>query len=371
MRMNMQRGTKEDPSHVPSLDALFDDPARNSVADCLCRTGSMDFMMLLRQVGLTAGNLSFHLSRLRSAGFLSIEKGLFENKRRTTIDLTEKGRTAFRQYRNVTGQVPIQLAKRKLRRDPAFKGAEGTREAMPGREGYEFEASAVGARGEKADLLKSLAMFSGLTQEQIADLCRISFERHIGAGQFLYFEGERLGCFYVIIKGKIKILMNSPSGRTVILAFRGPWAVLANLAVFSGDKQYCSAQAVVDSDVLAIKNSDFLSFLSDRPELGYKILQTMLVVAGQRSMRARKQLMELAVEGAEYRIARTLLRLTSEFGPVLSFTREEVAQLAGTSTETAIRFVSALEKKHIVRTGRRAIVILNEGELRRLMGVSF
>ncbi len=66
---------------------------------------SADFLFLQRQTGLTWGNLSSHLSKLENAGYVAVEKEFLDKKPHTTLHLTDKGRTAFQEYRKSMKQV--------------------------------------------------------------------------------------------------------------------------------------------------------------------------------------------------------------------------------------------------------------------------
>lgn len=186
----------------------------------------------------------------------------------------------------------------------------------------------------------------------------------------MYSEGDLLEYFYVVAEGRLKILKHSRSGKDVIVAFSGPGEILGNVLLSSGKPHSYSAQAVLDTKVLAIKSNDLLSFLSSDPEVGFKILRRMLIVVGQRLTSALTRLVGLAAESAERRLAYTLFTLSLELGQTLPFTREEVAQMAGTSTETAIRFVSRLKKAGVVRALRRKILIIDQTKLGLLIGDS-
>lgn len=89
----------EKPNPAGDLDRLLHEPARLSIAAILFVAASADFTYLLRETGLTKGNLSAHLSKLEEAGYIAIEKGFVGKIPRTNCRLTEHGRDAFRAYR--------------------------------------------------------------------------------------------------------------------------------------------------------------------------------------------------------------------------------------------------------------------------------
>lgn len=87
------------------IDKLIHEPARLQILSYLSVVESADFIFLMRQTGLTWGNLSSHMSKLEEAGYLEVEKEFVGKKPHTLLHLTEKGRKAFNDYRHRMQQV--------------------------------------------------------------------------------------------------------------------------------------------------------------------------------------------------------------------------------------------------------------------------
>jgi DNA-binding transcriptional ArsR family regulator len=94
-----------EPPSIPKIDKTIHEPARLIIIAHLFVVESADFLFLQRQTGLTWGNLSSHLSKLENAGYVAIEKEFLDKKPHTTLHLTDKGRTAFKEYRESMKQV--------------------------------------------------------------------------------------------------------------------------------------------------------------------------------------------------------------------------------------------------------------------------
>ncbi|MHB0869224.1 MAG: transcriptional regulator [Chloroflexota bacterium] len=90
---------KEDFRELAGIDRLIHEPARLILLALLYPLESADFLFLLRETGLTRGNLSAHLAKLEEAGYVAVEKGFRGKIPQTTYSLTEDGRAAFRAYR--------------------------------------------------------------------------------------------------------------------------------------------------------------------------------------------------------------------------------------------------------------------------------
>jgi CRP-like cAMP-binding protein len=215
---------------------------------------------------------------------------------------------------------------------------------------------------DRARTLKQSIIFAGLEDDEIMELTRLCTEKYLSTGEYAFWEDDQPDWFYLLAEGKIKVLKHSSTGKDFIIAFFEPGEIFGEVAVFENRAYPASAQAVVDSIALGIRREDFLKFLSRRPEVALRIIN----VLGGRLRMASSRLRDLAGERVEQRLARTLLMLSSKLGPSLPFTRQDIADMAGTTTETAIRFLSSLNARKITRSARGKIVILDELKLKLL-----
>ena len=97
----------DDLPSVKDIDKLIHEPARLMIMSYLYVVESADFLFLMRQTGLTFGNLSSHMTRLENAGYLSVEKEFVGKKPNTKLKLTPEGRDAFNDYRDSMSQIFI------------------------------------------------------------------------------------------------------------------------------------------------------------------------------------------------------------------------------------------------------------------------
>ncbi len=98
-------GQGGDQKPIAEIDKLIHEPARLLIMAYLYVVESADFVFLVRQTGLTWGNLSAHLSKLEAAGYVDIVKEFVGKKPHTMLNLTEEGCAAFREYRQNMKQV--------------------------------------------------------------------------------------------------------------------------------------------------------------------------------------------------------------------------------------------------------------------------
>ena len=171
---------------------------------------------------------------------------------------------------------------------------------------------------DKVQVLRQSFIFSTLNDDELAELASLAIERSFVSNEFIFWDGDAPDWFYIVAKGKVKVLKHSLSGKEFIIAFFGPSEMFGEVAVFE-DKPYpASAQAVVETKVLEIKKEDFLSFLAHRPEVALRIIS----VLGGRLRDAQSRLRDLAAERVEQRLTRILLMLSSKLGTTLPFTRQ-------------------------------------------------
>jgi len=215
---------------------------------------------------------------------------------------------------------------------------------------------------DKAEILKRVPIFSSLPDDELNALANLAVERNFMSNEFIFWEGETPVWFYIVIEGQVKVIKHSSSGREFIIAFFGPGEMIGEVAVFENKPYPASAQSIARTRVIGIRQEAFLAFLASRPQVALRIIN----ILGGRLRDAQTRLRDLAGEKVEQRLASTLLRLSSKLGPTLPFTRQEIADMTGTTTETAIRVMSRLKERGIIRSTRGQILILDKEKLRLL-----
>jgi signal-transduction protein with cAMP-binding, CBS, and nucleotidyltransferase domain len=102
---------------------------------------------------------------------------------------------------------------------------------------------------DKAEILKRSLIFSGLNEEELAEVAGLAIDRSFTSGEFVFWDGDPPNWFYIIAQGRVKVLKHSSLGKEFIIAFFGPGEMFGEVAVFE-DKPYpASAQAVTETEV--------------------------------------------------------------------------------------------------------------------------
>jgi CRP-like cAMP-binding protein len=214
----------------------------------------------------------------------------------------------------------------------------------------------------KAEILKRAPIFSSLSDDELEALSRLAIERDFTPDESIFWEGDTPTWFYIVTEGRVKVIKHSSTGKEFIIAFFGPGEMIGEVAVFENKPYPASAQSIAKTRVIGIRREAFLAFLASRPQVALRIIN----VLGGRLRDAQTRLRDLAGERVEQRLASTLLMLSARLGPTLPFTRQEIADMTGTTTETAIRVMSRLKEGGIIRSTRGKITILNKEKLRLL-----
>jgi|YNPNPStandDraft_1061719.scaffolds.fasta_scaffold118243_1 CRP-like cAMP-binding protein len=217
-------------------------------------------------------------------------------------------------------------------------------------------------KADKGSVLGQALMFSGLAGDELEKLARMAVEKHIKAGEYAFWEGDAPDWFYVVAAGRIRVIKHSPSGKDFIIAFFGPGEMFGEVAVFQDRPYPASAQAAADTTVIGIRKADFLAFLRKNPGTAISIIS----VLGGRLREAQARMKDLAAERAEQRLAWIILMLYNKLGAALPFTRHDIASMAGTTIETAIRVLSRLKESGIIRSSRGRITVAQPERLKLL-----
>ncbi len=212
-------------------------------------------------------------------------------------------------------------------------------------------------------------MFQNATDDDLQMIAASSLPRSIEEGGYFFLQGDPAEYLYVLMAGQVKLMQSNPAGQQVNLRTIYPWQMFGALGAVRAQAIYpASAQALEDSTALAIKSSLLHEMMATRPYLSFDLMN--LMTAYIQEMQARYR--ELATERVEQRIARALLRLTASSGQrvdegiELEFTRQDLAEISGTTLYTVSRVLSDWERRGLVKAGRERVRITQPHGLVRI-----
>lgn len=188
--------------------------------------------------------------------------------------------------------------------------------------------------------------------------------------QVLFSEGTPAAALYLLCHGAVKLFHSDRFGRDSILAIAAPGALLGELALDDCSAMSVSAEAVSEAQVLVLSRERLGDFLRRRPDTSIRFIAAL----SRELAVARRKVRELALKGAEARLAGLLVHLAGahcvDVGAGahlhLPYSRRELAEMIGVSTETAIRLLSALKRKGSIGGSKREVTIADVERLRRI-----
>lgn len=220
----------------------------------------------------------------------------------------------------------------------------------------------------RSDLLVHSPLFASLSAEERSKLERRLVPRRFEKDEYLFFEGEPAEWLVIVVEGQVKMIKHSESGRETILSTFGPGQIVGEVGVLVGEAYPATAQALTPAVTLSLRRDEYVKLVRSHPDLAWALIEEL----GRRLLRAHETIRSLAVEKVERRIARVLLRLASTTGErleggavriTLSLSRQEIADMAGTVIETAIRTLSKFQKQGLVETREGHIILLKPHQL--------
>ena len=202
-------------------------------------------------------------------------------------------------------------------------------------------------------------------REAVAPLCRL---RGFDKGETIFHEGDAADRIHFVVLGRVKIV-KAAGGRDVILEILGPGEPVGAVAVFERRPFPAGAVTVEPSSILSIPEREFFALLESRPEM----MRRLLAGLTYRLIMVNKRLADMT-GSAEYRASRLFLTLADRVGETkegrifipLPLSRQEIADLIGTTLETAIRLMSRWQKDGIVLTDKSGFEIPDVRVLRAM-----
>ncbi len=174
----------------------------------------------------------------------------------------------------------------------------------------------------------------------------------------------------ILERGWTKVTASAANGYEALLALRGPGDLVGESAGFSDQFRSATVTALEEVTAVVIEREPFISYVQSTPQVAYQLAH----LASDRLRFGDRRRLELAALGVRQRLAVVLLELAGEHGRktadgveiTVPLSQQELAGAVGASREAVSRVYRDLRKRKIIRTGRRAVVILGSDRLRRI-----
>ena len=221
---------------------------------------------------------------------------------------------------------------------------------------------------ETVALLGHVGVFETLGPEDLARVADVAVPRRMEAGQVVFREGDHSDTCYVVCAGHCRATREHADGRTITLAQFGPGDIFGELAMFVDETRPATVEAMDDVDLVALLARDMRRFLREHNDIAIKLI----IALGRRLRAANERIASQSFQTVQSRVATVLSELATrardeQQAPgdvVITATQTEVAQLAGSSRESASRFLAVLERAGVVTQGRGRITVHDAGALK-------
>ncbi len=208
---------------------------------------------------------------------------------------------------------------------------------------------------------KPIALFAGLDSAALRSVKASSHLKVLAAGSAYFREGDPANAFFVLESGSVKLTQLTPEGHQVVLRLIGPGEAFGGVAAFGGATYPVTAEAVTDASALEWPGDVMMSLMEQYPRLAVNALKFVAA----RLHELQVQYRQLATEKVERRVARALLRLVQQAGRRvdagvlidLPLSRDDIAQMTGTTLYTVSRILSRFEADGILEAGRQRVVV--------------
>jgi CRP-like cAMP-binding protein len=221
---------------------------------------------------------------------------------------------------------------------------------------------------DKTSAISGIPLFSTLSAEEIREIRRCVEIRTFKKREAIFSEGDPSNMFYVLVSGKVKMTKISGEGKEMIIELISPGEFFGAFAALKGFPYPANAVAMADSAMLRIGRADLLRIIERFPNLMY-------ILTAHLSERVREfpdTLKSIALERVESRISSLLLKLAQKTGKKtadgavqinMKLTKQDIAEMVGSTVETSIRVMSRFEKAGLIKTTGGRIIITNKKEL--------
>ena len=214
---------------------------------------------------------------------------------------------------------------------------------------------------EIVELLGRVPVFSTLEQADLGRIAQLAVPRSFEPGQIVFREGDASDTCYVVRSGRARAIREHADGRTITLATFGPGDIFGELAMFEDELRSATVEAVQHTTVVAVLGPDMRRLMVEHPEISIRLV----VALGRRLRETNDRLAKQSFQTVQSRVAVVLSELVAQavaagapaHEVLLTATQADLAKLAGSSRESASRFLAVLERAGVISQGRGRLVV--------------
>jgi CRP/FNR family cyclic AMP-dependent transcriptional regulator len=213
---------------------------------------------------------------------------------------------------------------------------------------------------EVVELLGNVPVFSTLVPDDLERIAQFAVPREFAPGEVVFREGDASDTCYVVRDGRARAVRTHRDGRALTLATFGPGDIFGELALFEDEKRSATVEAIERTTAVAVLGPDMRRLMAEHAEISSRLV----IALGRRLRETNERLSRQSFQTVQSRVAVVLSALVDqelvegERGDVLvTATQADLAQLAGSSRESASRFLAVLERAGVISQGRGRLVV--------------
>jgi CRP-like cAMP-binding protein len=220
---------------------------------------------------------------------------------------------------------------------------------------------AAARSGEVVELLGRVPVFSTLEPADLERIAELAVPRSFAPGQAVFREGDASDTCYVVREGHARAVRTHRDRRTITLARFGPGDIFGELAMFEDELRSATVEAIEPMSAVAVLGPDMRRLMSEHPQIAMRLV----IALGRRLREMNERLSRQSFQTVQSRVASVLSELAAQevaggHGPadvLITATQADLAQLAGSSRESASRFLAVLERAGVISQGRGRLVV--------------
>jgi len=222
---------------------------------------------------------------------------------------------------------------------------------------------------EAIQLLTHVRVFETLGPRELAQVAAVTVPRTFPANHVIFREGDQSDTCYIVRCGHARAVRDHGDGRMLTLAHFGPGDIFGELAMFDDECRSATVETLDTVEAIAILGSDMRRLLREHSGLSFKLVISL----GRRLREANERIARQSFQTVQSRVAGVLGQLVAaaqaegaaDRDVLVTITQADIAQLAGSSRESASRFLAVLERAGIVTQGRGRVMVHDPAALER------
>jgi CRP/FNR family transcriptional regulator len=212
-----------------------------------------------------------------------------------------------------------------------------------------------------AVLLARVPVFDELAESDLQQVADVTVPRHFDTGEAVFHEGDDSDTCYIVQQGHARALREHADGRQITLATFGPGDIFGELAMFGDELRSATVEAIDELDVVGILGGDMRRLMREHPDIAVKLSISL----GRRLRAANERLARQSFQTVQSRVALVLVQLVDQARAegaaptdvLVRATQADLAKLAGSSRESASRFLAVLERAGVISQGRGRLTV--------------